>query len=270
MGRQLDQLIPTTRWLGHHRSYLAETDSTNLRAEEQAEAGAPDGTLVYADRQTAGRGRLGRSFHSPGGVGLYQSLVLRPRALPPEAAHQHVFAAAVGVARAVSSLRELADRVEIKWPNDVLIGGRKTCGISLSVRLSPAGSLAWMILGIGVNVNTRRDQFPAELRELATSLALECERELDRTEFAARLLLELEGEIDALRAGDFGGVLERWRGYFRWVGREVRVGVGTGPADRALEGRIEGIDSDGALLLHTHAGSQRIVAGDVTLLRRKV
>ncbi len=280
MGSPLDQLSPKTQWLGQHRTYFEETDSTNLRAEELADAGAPDGALAFADRQTAGRGRLGRSFFSPGGVGLYLSFVLRPVEMEAEHAHLHVFAAAVAVARVVEELLEARSEIEIKWPNDVLLRGRKTSGINLSVRLGPDSRLAWMILGIGVNVNTDRHQFPDELRDLATSVALECGGPLDRTAFAARLLTHLESELDALRRGEVQAVLERWKHFFRLVGEQVRVGIGapdagakafsSGASQGAIEGIVRGVDHDGALLVETDGQVRRVVAGDVTLLRRKV
>jgi BirA family transcriptional regulator, biotin operon repressor / biotin---[acetyl-CoA-carboxylase] ligase len=277
MGRSLETLSPRTRWLGRHRQLFEETDSTNLRAEELAEAGAADGTLVLADRQTAGRGRMGRSFFSPSGVGLYLSVILRPAEMSPEHAHRHVFAAAVAVASAVRAVPKLSERIEIKWPNDVLLAGRKTSGINLSVRLTPQGSIDWLVLGIGVNVNTALADFPPELRSLATSLAASSGSALDRTTFAEDLLTALELEIDALRRGDFPGVLARWRELFKMNGAWVEIGIAAqlgpsgsaAPAMPSVQGEVTGVDEEGALLLETLDGVRRIVAGDVTVLRRE-
>ncbi len=264
MGQELLGLKPRTRWLAHPLEVHGEIDSTNLRAEALAAQGARAGSVVLADRQTAGRGRLGRSFFSPGGVGLYFSVVLRP-ACPPERAHEHVFAAAVAVAESAADV--LGDRslVAIKWPNDVLLRGRKTSGINLSVQLRD-GRVDSLVLGVGVNVNTAREEFPPELRELATSLRAELGQPLDRAGFAAGLLERLEAELDRL-AGGFSEVLDHWHNFFRMQGERVRV---TAEPARALEGAVAGVDASGALLIEGSSGIERVVAGDVTLLRRGV
>ena len=265
MGRDLDELKPALRWLGREIEVHDSLDSTNLRAEQRAREGAPQGTIVLADRQTAGRGRLGRSFFSPGQRSLYLSVILRP-ACPPEEVHQAVFAAAVAVAETVRGRVPASVPVEIKWPNDVLLGGRKTSGINLPAHVE-GGRVHWAILGIGLNVNTVASEFPAELREIATSLSIAAGSPLDRVAVAGELLGRLEGQLDLLSAGRFGEVLEGWRNYFRMQGSRVIVG-GPGTA-REIEGTVIGIDDGGALLLETSAGPERILAGDVTLLARE-
>jgi BirA family biotin operon repressor/biotin-[acetyl-CoA-carboxylase] ligase len=264
MARELGQLAPATRWIGRRLEVHPEVDSTNLVAEALARAGAPEGTLVVADRQTAGRGRLGRSFFSPGGSSLYLSLVLRPPG-PPERVPQHVFAAAVAVAAAARRVLPDPDRLEIKWPNDVLVGGRKLSGINLPAQLETS-RVVYAVLGVGINVNTEARQFPEELRAIATSLAIERGAPLDRVAFGEAFLLDLEGEIDRLRDRGFGPVLERWKDCFRMQGAQIRVG---GPGlPEEIAGRVRGVDAQGALLVETDRGVQRIVAGDVTLLER--
>ena len=124
----LSELTPQTHWLGRRLDLYREVDSTNRQAEELAERGAPDGTVVIADAQSAGRGRLGRSFFSPPGRSLYLSVLLRPRG-PAGAIHQYIFAAAVAVAETVAAFLPPDVPLEIKWPNDVLLRGRKTSGI---------------------------------------------------------------------------------------------------------------------------------------------
>jgi BirA family transcriptional regulator, biotin operon repressor / biotin---[acetyl-CoA-carboxylase] ligase len=263
MDSELHALKPRTRWLAHPLEVHGEIDSTNLRAEALAAQGANAGTVVMADRQTAGRGRLGRSFFSPGGVGLYLSVILRP-ACTPERAHEHVFAAALAVAEC--AVQQLGDpsAVEIKWPNDVLLSRRKTSGINLSVQLD-GSRIASLVLGIGVNVNTPREQFPPELREIATSLRAEVGRPLDRAAFGAELLGRLEREIDLLAGGGFAKLLDRWRELFRMRGERVRIHADPTPA---IEGSVVDVDATGALLVEGQSGIERIVAGDVTLLRR--
>jgi BirA family biotin operon repressor/biotin-[acetyl-CoA-carboxylase] ligase len=269
MDRTLFELNPPTRWLGARLEVFDEVDSTNLVAEKLGHEGAPDGTLVIADRQTAGRGRLGRSFFSPGGRSLYLSLLLRP-AMPVEHVHRHVFAAAVAVAEAARAALPERCAVEIKWPNDVLIDGRKTSGINLPVHVD-AERVVFAVLGVGVNVNLAAHELPDELREIATSLAIAGGKSLDRVGFCEELLAQLEREIESLRAGAFPAVLERFRKSFRMPGAVVRIG-GPGVA-REVIGTVLGVDEEGALLLRPSTGGpdslERVLAGDVTILRDK-
>ncbi|HTO53493.1 MAG TPA: biotin--[acetyl-CoA-carboxylase] ligase [Myxococcota bacterium] len=267
MDRSLFELTPATRWLGQRLDVFAELDSTNLYAEKLGHQGAPDGTVVIADRQSAGRGRLGRSFFSPGGRSLYLSVLLRPEQ-PLEQVHRHVFAAAVAVADCARAALPATSQVEIKWPNDVLIDGRKTSGINLPVHVD-AGRVVFAVLGVGVNVNLAVEELPEELRPIATSLAIAGGKTLDRIRFGEELLAALEREIDRLRAGEFALVLERFRKSFRMPGAKVRIG-GPGVA-REVIGTVLGVDEEGALLLRPSEGGpssvERVLAGDVTILR---
>lgn len=251
------------RWVGTRLDVHEVIDSTNREAERLARLGAPEGTLVLADRQTAGRGRLGRSFFSPPGCGLYLSLLLRPPC-PAERLHEHVFLAAVAVAESILARLPEAD-LEIKWPNDVLLGGLKTSGINLPAQIEHGRPVS-AVLGIGVNVNTRLEDFPAELHGIATSMRIAGGRPQDRLGFAHDLLGRLEAGVESLRRGGFEPVLDCWRKYFRMEGARVRVG---GPGvPREFEGTVAGVDGDGALLLDTESNRERVLAGDVTLIRR--
>ena len=273
MDRSLFELIPPTRWLGQRLDVFAEIDSTNLYAEKLGHQGAPDGTVVLADAQSAGRGRLGRSFFSPGGRSLYLSVLLRPE-LPLEQVHRHVFAAAVAVADCARAALPASCRVEIKWPNDVLIDGRKTSGINLPAHFDN-GRVVFAVLGIGVNVNLAREELPEELRAIATSLFMAGGKTIDRIEFGERLLARLERELELLRAGEFGLVLDRFRKSFRMTGARVRIG-GPGVA-REVIGTVLGVDDEGALLLRpsdesgrsANGAIERVLAGDVTVLSRE-
>jgi BirA family biotin operon repressor/biotin-[acetyl-CoA-carboxylase] ligase len=265
MARSLFELMPPTRWVGHPLHLYREVDSTNLVAERLAARGAPEGLLVLADAQSAGRGRLGRSFFSPGGRSIYLSLLLRPR-MDPERLPQHVFVAARAVAETVEAHLPDAVPVEIKWPNDVLIGGKKTSGINLPAQ-AEGGRIRSVVLGIGVNVNTRKEEFPSELQPIATSLAAAGATVLDRVGLCEELLDRLETGIERLRQQGFRGVLDGWRKYFRMQGQLVRVG---GPGvPRAIEGVVQDLDPDGALLLRSDQAVVRILAGDVTIVRRE-
>ncbi len=265
MERSLFELNPPTRWVGRQLEIYAEVDSTNLVAERLARRGAPEGLLVVADAQTAGRGRLGRSFFSPAGLSLYMSLLLRPDG-PPDRLPEHVFAAALAVADAASEVLPSSVQIEIKWPNDVLLGGRKTCGINLPAQLE-GDRVASAVLGIGINVNLRREDFPHELRPIATSLLEAAGRRFDRVALAEAVLARLEKNIDQLRRGDFPSVLDAWQKYFRMRGERVRIGGPGCPTE--IEGIVQGLDPAGALLVQSDRTLERILAGDVTLMPRE-
>ncbi len=265
MERSLAELAPATRWVGSRVDYHPELDSTNLRAEALARAGAPEGTLVVADAQTAGRGRLGRSWFSPPGRNLYLSLILRPR-IRADLAHAYAFVGALAVVDSAAALLGPNAPLEIKWPNDVLVGGRKLSGVNLPACLD-GDRVAALVLGIGVNVNLAADELPPELAAIATSLRIASGRPLDRTAFAEELLLRLEGWIERLRDSGFAPILDAYAKWLRMRGSRVRIG-GPGIA-REVEGIALGLAEDGALLLRTSGGIERILAGDVHLVSKE-
>jgi BirA family biotin operon repressor/biotin-[acetyl-CoA-carboxylase] ligase len=253
-----------TRWLARDLHYFDETDSTNRVALDLARAGAPHGATVVAEGQTAGRGRLGRRFHSPPYLNLYTSIVLRPEIELPDAP-AWTLASAVAVADAVAEAIGNEDAVEIKWPNDVLVDGRKACGILLELA-AEATRVAFLVLGIGVNLNVDPATFPEEFRAHATSLCACANRRIDRAGFARSLYGHLERVLDACAATGFRGILPRFEARFRMRGRRVRVReLGGGEQ----EGRVHGIDDDGALRLALPNGQElRFLAGDVSLAGR--
>ena len=268
----------TTRWLGRELTYLDSTDSTNRVAFELATRGAAHGTAVVAEQQTAGRGRLGRTFFSPAYQNLYTSIVLRPELTIAEAPTL-ILTSAVAVAETVAetlvgepqgAARASVDspRIEIKWPNDVLVDGLKTSGILME--MSTEGTrTAFVILGIGVNLNVSRDSFPEEFRRHATSLRthLPDGSAIDRVQFTARLYGKLEDVLDVHAASGFPGLRSRFDACFRMPGRSVEV---AGMNGEILRGVARGIASDGALEVETTRGTiERVVAGDVTLSPRK-
>ena len=221
--------------LGTPRLHLRETSSTNDRARALAAAGAPHGALVTAAAQTAGRGRQGRTWAAPPGRALLMSLVLRApdRMLP--------LAAAVAVAEAAG------ERAAIKWPNDVLLEGRKVAGILAEARPQDG----WAVLGIGLNVAVRPDELPVELRQTAATLALEPR---DVEPVLARLLAALERAL----ALDTAALLDAWRARDALRDREVAWAGGTG--------RAAGIDGDGRLVVELPDGGRTALeAGEVHL-----
>lgn len=242
--------------IGREVLYLETTDSTNVRAQELGEAGAVEGTVVIADRQTAGKGRLGRQWVSPPGVNFYASVLLRPP-IPPTAASQLTFLSAVAVARAIEESSGLQPRV--KWPNDILLAGRKVAGL-LNELSAETERIHYVILGIGVNLNMRSDQFPSDLRYPATSVALEKGMPVSRTAFARALFRHLDELYRVYLAEGFGTVLRAWESFFDLQGREVEVDMQ--PTRR--RGTIVGLDAEGALLLRVEGGgTERVLAGDV-------
>jgi BirA family biotin operon repressor/biotin-[acetyl-CoA-carboxylase] ligase len=254
-----------TRWLARRYLWLDETDSTNRVAAELARDGAPHGTTVVAEGQSAGRGRLGRRFFSPPYLNLYTSIVLRPR-LDTARAPTAILAAAVGVAETVEAFAADPAAVEIKWPNDVLLGGLKTSGILMEMG-AEATRVAHLVLGIGVNLNVAREAFPEEFRAVATSLSTQRGAPVDRVAFAARLYDTLEAVLDRHAAGGFEAVRDRFEARFRMRGRRVRV-LDAGSEGPGLEGVAAGVDGDGALLVDRDDGArERVVAGDVTIAK---
>ncbi len=244
---------------GSRLCIFEETASTNTEAFRLAEAGAPEGTVVIADRQTAGKGRLGRQWVSPGGVNLYLSLVLRPD-LPPYEAPQLTFLSAVAVARAIEDLAGI--KAEIKWPNDLLIGGRKVAGL-LNEMSAETDRVSFVILGIGVNINMAAGQFPDGLRTPATSLMIESGRQISRSLFAARLLELLDSGYATFAESGFGTVREEWGRRCNAFGRNVMVESGIA----VLTGAFSGIDHDGAMLVRFEDGRvERVMSGDVTII----
>jgi BirA family biotin operon repressor/biotin-[acetyl-CoA-carboxylase] ligase len=252
------------RWLSREIHYFEETDSTNRVAFDLARDGAAAGACVIAEHQTAGRGRLGRSFFSPAYRNLYTSIVLRPEITISEAPTL-ILTAAIGVAEAVAASLGEPARVEIKWPNDVLIDGLKTSGILMEMN-AEATRVGFIILGIGVNLNVDRDEFPAEFRASATSLAAASGRRVDRISFTRALYGILEDVFDRHAQDGFASLRGRFDRWFRMPGRTVEV---HGMQGKSLTGTALGIAEDGALELACADGSiERVVAGDVTLSGR--
>lgn len=242
-----------TRWLGRAFRALPTCASTNDEASAWARAGAPHGALVVADAQTGGRGRMRRAWHSPPGENLYFSVVLRSP-IAPHRAPPLTLAAAVALAEAVA---EEGARPALKWPNDLLLDGRKAAGIL--TEMTTAGSrVDFVVCGIGVNLNARA--FPEELRERATSLALVLGRTVDRAGFTASLAAALERWHDRYVGEGIAPIVTAWKGYAALLGRPVRVASG---AER-IEGIAEDLDGDGTLLVRLPDGRvHRVLAGEI-------
>ena len=241
--------------------YFLETSSTNDEAAKLAERGAGQGTTVIASAQTAGRGRLGRNWHSPSGAGLYVSVVLRGPRLSGLVTLGGGIAVADGIRRA-SGLP-----VEIKWPNDVVVRE----GRARQRRLKVAGVLAeastgsegvqYVILGFGINV--RKTALPLPLREIATSIEAELGRPVDAASVLAETLAALHAQIQLLTAGDIPAILERWRAL---APTAVGSAIEWDRADERTRGTTVGIDDQGALLARVGDRTERILSGEVRWL----
>jgi BirA family biotin operon repressor/biotin-[acetyl-CoA-carboxylase] ligase len=248
-----------TRRIGVNLLCLRETESTNAVAFKMAEGGAPEGTVVISDAQTAGKGRLGRVWISPAGVNLYCSVVLRPP-ITPVAACQLTFLSVVAVARAIEKCTKLSP--QIKWPNDILISGKKVAGL-LNEMNAETEKVNFVVLGIGVNLNLRLSQLGEGLRHPATSLLEEGGVEVDRAGFTRTLLTELDELYDKFLSEGEGPVRAEWLERSAIGGRSVRVSCGA----REFTGVVQGVDSFGALLVLLADGTlETVLSGDVTLI----
>jgi BirA family biotin operon repressor/biotin-[acetyl-CoA-carboxylase] ligase len=247
-----------THDVGQVLHWHEEIGSTNDRARELAEEGAEHGEVVIAEAQTAGRGRRGRGWSSPPRRNLYFSVVLRPD-LPPARAPELTLVASVAICEA---LRQAGVEAGIKWPNDLHASGRKIAGILTELAAEP-DRVSWVVLGIGVNVNARAEDFPEDVRAEATSVLLERGQPAPRALLAAACFTALEEWTDRHAEEGFGPVAVAWRKRSVTLGREVVVKI----EGRDIVGTAEDIDETGALLVRTRAGLERILTGDVALLR---
>jgi BirA family transcriptional regulator, biotin operon repressor / biotin---[acetyl-CoA-carboxylase] ligase len=237
--------------------HFEEIDSTNDQLKRRAREGAPEWTLVLADRQTAGRGRSGRRWVSPAG-GLYLSALLRPRGAPREAA---LIPLAAGIA-VCDALREASVDARVKWPNDVLVAGRKIAGILAEAVSGPTRTES-VVVGIGVNLGSA-PRLPRGAGEGATSVAREAGRAPEPAELAAAILAGMALWYDALARGEGRGVCDAWRARsVSWWGRLVEVESGK---DR-VRGVARDIDSTGALLLEVDGRLLPVLSGEARELR---
>jgi BirA family biotin operon repressor/biotin-[acetyl-CoA-carboxylase] ligase len=265
----------STSVLGRTLHVLEKTASTNQEAYGRAQRGASDGTVVIAEMQTAGRGRLGRHWHSTPGKNLYCSVILR-RAVVPDALSRWLawvpLFSGLAVARAIQSVA--GSPASVKWPNDVLIRDRKAAGI-LCESGGAASAAPFVIIGIGINVNTPMNLFPDELSGLATSLSIEAGKPVDRVALLATVLSELEIRCDLYLSGQLTDLRDEYRVRSSTLGQRVRVELAHG---ETVGGLAQAINEDGSLrLVKVGAGGNDssdvaldIRAGDVVHLRKDV
>jgi len=244
---------------GKRIHHFFKTDSTNRVALELGHAGEPEGTVVLAEEQTAGRGRAGHTWHSEQAAGIYVTLLLRPR-LAPVQAPLLTMMAGLSVHAAVEAVTGL--KVDLKWPNDLLIGGKKAGGILTEMHAEP-NQVRFVIVGIGLNVN--QEKFPGELASIATSLRIESGKRHSRLELLVRLLREFESDYNRLLREGVSGVVERFETVSSYArGKRVRVNNGF----ESYVGTTAGLGPEGLLQVEREDGRLvTVIAGDVTEAR---
>lgn len=249
-----------TKIIGKEIVYYDEIASSNETAKKLAREGAPDGTVVIAEAQGAGKGRLSRGWFSPHHKGIWFSVILRPTFLPQEAP-KCTLMAAVAIVRAA---RKFGLDVGIKWPNDVLYDGKKLVGI-LTEMSAEMERINYVVIGTGINVNMNIEDFPDDVKDIATSMSLINGAPLSRTELFAEVLSAMDDLYADVEKNGFGGVFDEWRKYTVTLGQEVNV-IGV---KETYSGVAVDIDDDGALLIDTADGRRRFLAGDVSIRPKK-
>jgi BirA family biotin operon repressor/biotin-[acetyl-CoA-carboxylase] ligase len=250
-----------TAVMGTRIEYFAELSSTNGEAKRLAREGAPEGTVVVAESQSGGKGRMGRYWFSPRGKGLWFSTVLRPPVNPVETP-QVTMVVAVAIATAVR--KHTGVPAGIKWPNDILVQGKKVCGILVELN-AEMDRVNFLVAGIGLNVNIDRKDFPLDVADIATSLKLEAGRYIPRVPLLRALLESIDKWYRCWLSDGFALVLEKWRELCVTLDCPVTVHTMQGSYD----GHAIDVDEKGMLLVRARDGSvQRLVAGEVSLRKK--
>ena len=246
--------------IGHKLYYYQEIGSTNDEAFKLAIAGALEGTVIIANSQNKGKGRLQRIWHSPSGANIYTSIILRPN-FAPFLTPQTPIMAGVAVAEILEEYR--IGKVSLKWPNDVHLNGKKVCGI-LSQAKATVNNIDFVVLGIGINVNISYEQFPLDIRDIATSLSIEGGRDFSRQDLIISLYENLTKWYKKLKRDGFDEIKEKWLSMTTMIGCNIQVMF----QDEVIRGRALDIDEHGSLIIMNPAGKTiKISAGDATILK---
>lgn len=245
-----------TEWAGQELFCFDEIDSTNTKAKELAEQGYPSGTLVVADRQIAGRGRRGRSWDSPAGIGIFMTLLLKPD-INPNNASMLTLVTALATAQAIADVT--GAEAKIKWPNDIVINGKKVCGI-LTEMSAQFDYINHIVIGIGINVHN--ESFPEEIRETASSLLLESGKRIHRADLIARFLERFEaGYAIFLQTEDLEGLMKDYNALLVNIQKQVRILDPKEP----FEGKAIGITKRGELIVDTWESRKLVSSGEVSV-----
>ncbi|PLS16327.1 biotin--[acetyl-CoA-carboxylase] ligase [Bacillus sp. M6-12] len=247
-----------TNRFGKEIVYEETVASTQQIAHKLANEDAPEGTIVIAEEQVSGKGRLSRSWHSPKYTGIWMSIILRPN-IPIHQAPQLTLLAAVAVVQAIEDVTDTLP--EIKWPNDILINGKKVTGI-LTEMQAESDRIHSVIIGIGINVNAKLEDFPDDLKEKATSIQIEQGRPISRAKLIQALLLKLERMYDLYLDKGFSPIKQLWESYAVSIGKEI---IATTLTD-TIKGSALGITDEGVLLLEDISGQiHKIYSADISL-----
>ncbi|WP_181555924.1 biotin--[acetyl-CoA-carboxylase] ligase [Thermaerobacillus caldiproteolyticus] len=241
------QLGLKTETLGRYIHFEEEVTSTQTIAQKLAYEGAKEGTLVVAEQQIAGRGRMARNWFSPKGTGIWMSLILRPP-IPPQKAPHLTLLTAVAIAQAIQDVTGLVP--DIKWPNDILINGKKCVGILTELQAEP-DRIHSVIIGMGINVNQTVEQFPEDIRAIATSLAIEKGEKIKRAELVQEILFKIEMLYRQYLQHGFRPIKLLWEGYAISIGKEITARTLSG----TLRGMALGITDEGVLMLEDADGN---------------
>jgi BirA family biotin operon repressor/biotin-[acetyl-CoA-carboxylase] ligase len=240
-----------TRTFGKKIHYFHQIDSTQTKALEIIEKGASEGEVVIAEMQTAGRGRMGRKWHSPPAKGIWMSIILTP-SIPVHHISQLSLLVALAMCRAIRRIG--IEEVGIKWPNDLLVRGKKVSGVLLE-SASEDERLRYVIVGIGISVNLQLSDYPLDMQPIATSLAIELGRDVDREQLFLLCLEELEDLYHLYMENGFKPIQSSWEALSVSLHRPIRIQQGL----EVIEGVAESLDDSGGLVVRKSSGEQIIV-----------
>ena len=248
----------STKYIGKETYYFPELKSTNIIAKEKAlhrTEGISEGTLIITEKQSAGKGRLGREWFSPVG-GIWLSIILYPQ-LPPSYIPRITLMTAVAVVNAIRMCTQI--KSQIKWPNDILINEKKVCGM-LSEMSAELDMINWVVVGIGINANIDHWDFPEDIQENTISLKEVSEKEILRVKLTQTFLQEFEKYYDKLKRKEFPSILKEWKLYSHTLGRKIRIDMG----ERIITGEAVDINEEGALILKKEDGELiKIISGTI-------
>jgi BirA family biotin operon repressor/biotin-[acetyl-CoA-carboxylase] ligase len=249
-----------TDYIGQDIHYFSEIDSTNNVAKKLAEEGAKEGTMIIAETQTRGRGRRGKQWISPAG-GVWMSIILRPQ-IPPSEAPQLTLMTGVAVAE---TIKKFGLDVGIKWPNDILIGSRKVCGI-LTEANAKFSTLDYVVVGIGIDANVNTENFPSDVQKTATSLKKELNEDIRGPELVQEFLKTFEETYNEFKENGFPEILGEWRRMSKTIGNYVEVRKQLG---KIVRGEAVGITNEGALILELDNGNLRkVISGECLHIKK--
>jgi BirA family biotin operon repressor/biotin-[acetyl-CoA-carboxylase] ligase len=260
VAEDLESRVRVKQIIGRRIYVVETTTSTNDVVDKYASNHEAEGLVVFSESQTHGRGRMGRKWVSPRGKGLWFSVLLRPKLTANECT-QLTIAAAVSLVRAIK--RTTGTAPEIKWPNDLLVQGRKIAGI-LTEMQAELDCVRHVVIGVGIDVNQNISEFPPQLREIATSLKIISGSPVNRATLAEAILREMDRDYQRIMHGRFNEVAEQWANYCGTLGKIVDIQTG----GNRVTGRAESLDETGALLVRTqHGRIERVTGGDVAVTR---